>query len=284
MRPIRKRRFDYTTVGHVTVDVSADGSRRPGGSAFYSALQAARLGRRTLIITRGNVREVEQLLEPFRPEFELRVFPAPHTTAFETCGSDAARRQRLLAWAGPIGEDLNVQTSILHLAPVARETPKRWRGHAAFVGLTPQGLVREWAKDSGEIALTPPDAALGDPPRGCSALVMSKAERTSAAKLVAKASGIGAVVAITAGAAATTVLTSGGETVQVPVPALEHPTDDLGAGDVFAAAFFVALAQGEAPERAAAFATAAAAVRIAGAGADAIGQRPAIETRLRGAA
>ena len=39
-------RFDYTTVGHVTADVLGDGSRRPGGSAFYSALQAARLGQR----------------------------------------------------------------------------------------------------------------------------------------------------------------------------------------------------------------------------------------------
>ena len=45
--------YDYTTVGHVTVDVMGDGSRRPGGSAFYSALQAARLGARTLIVTQG---------------------------------------------------------------------------------------------------------------------------------------------------------------------------------------------------------------------------------------
>ena len=45
--------FDYTTVGHVTIDVLDDGSRRAGGTAFYSALQAARLGRRALIVTRG---------------------------------------------------------------------------------------------------------------------------------------------------------------------------------------------------------------------------------------
>ena len=45
--------YDYTAVGHVTADVFADGSVRPGGSALYSALQAARLGRRALIITQG---------------------------------------------------------------------------------------------------------------------------------------------------------------------------------------------------------------------------------------
>jgi hypothetical protein len=264
----------------VTADLKADGSRDPGGSAFYGALQAARLGQRTLIITRGNVREIEQLLDPFRGEFELRIFPAARTTKLETYGSGSARRQRLIAWAGPIGEDVMVETSILHLAPVARETPKRWRGHAEFVGLTPQGLVREWAEDTGEIALAQPDAAPADPPRGCSALVMSKDERASAAKLVAASSEIGAVVAITAGAAATTLLFPGGQTVQVPVPALEDPRDDVGAGDVFAAAFFVALAQGRSPGRAAAFATAAAAVRIAGAGAGAIGETSTIEARL----
>jgi sugar/nucleoside kinase (ribokinase family) len=58
------------------------------------------------------------------------------------------------------------------------------------------------------------------------------------------------------------------------------PRDDLGAGDVFAAAFFVALHEGLSPERAAAFGNAAAAVRIEGVGADAIGDRSAIEARL----
>jgi hypothetical protein len=284
MRPISKPRFDYTTVGHVTADVKPDGSRRPGGSAFYSALQAARLGQRTLIVTRGNVREIERLLDPFRGEFELLISPSARTTTLETYGSGAARGQRLVAWAGPIGEDVTVQTSILHLAPVVRETPRRWRGHADFVGLTPQGLVREWAQDTGEIALAQLDAASDDPPRGCSALVMSRAERASAGTLVAKSREVGAVVAITAGAAATTVLIPSGETLHVAVPALEEPRDDLGAGDVFAAAFFVALAEGRPPGRAAAFATAAAAVRIAGAGAEAIGETSAIEARLRAAA
>ena len=63
-------RFDYTTVGHVTADVLADGARRAGGSAFYSALQAARLGRRALIITQGVGADVLvdlPAVEPGRP-------------------------------------------------------------------------------------------------------------------------------------------------------------------------------------------------------------------------
>ena len=49
--------------------------------------------------------------------------------------------------------------------------------------------------------------------------------------------------------------------------------DDIGAGDVFAAAFFVALAEGRPPLQAAVAGNVAAAVRIAGIGPDAIGRR-----------
>jgi sugar/nucleoside kinase (ribokinase family) len=280
MRLAAKPDFDYTTVGHVTADVGTDGLRRPGGSAFYSALQAARLGQRTLIVTRGQTREIEELLEPFRGELELDVFPSARTTALESYPSGRLRRQRVLAWAGPVGEDLAIRTSILHLAPVARETPRRWRGSPRFVGLTPQGLVRDWDNDSREIVLAPAEAGAGEVASACDALVMSKDERASCAGLIERASETGAVVAITAGPSATTVLAPGRPAAQVVVPAVENPRDDVGAGDVFAAAFFVTLSQGRSPEMAADFANAAAAVRMAGAGAQAIGSTAAIEARL----
>ena len=53
-------RFDYAAVGHVTVDVLADGTRRAGGTALYSALQASRLGLRTVIVTQGVAGEIEE--------------------------------------------------------------------------------------------------------------------------------------------------------------------------------------------------------------------------------
>jgi hypothetical protein len=290
--------FDYTTVGHVTVDVFDDGSRRVGGAAFYSALQAARLGLRALILTRGVAREIEELLEPYRHELELRVFPAAHTTTLRTlgsgpavgssaaagsghaAGSGPARRQRVLAWAGPIAQDVAVETAILHLAPVARESPGRWRGSAAFVGLTPQGLVREWSGPDAEIGLCQPTHAAAEVAQTCDAIVVSEHERTSCASLIAAGVAAGAVVAVTAGARPNTILTPDGATVQLDVPAVEQPADDIGAGDVFAAAFFVALADGRAPLDAARFANAAAAVRMSGARAGAIGRRAEIDARL----
>jgi 1D-myo-inositol 3-kinase len=271
-------RFDYTTVGHVTADVMADGSRRPGGSAFYSALQAARLGQRALILTRGVPAEIEQLMEPYRGELELEVLPAAQTTTLGSSGSGASGNQRVLAWAGAMADGLQIDTSILHLAPVARETPARWRGRADFVGLTPQGLVRKWSAETGEISFVSPDPRRI--PAGCDALVMSEHEQTSCTGLISKATREGSVVAVTAGPSATTILQRGEKALMVEVPPVANPTDDVGAGDVFAAAFYVALSEGRAPAAAAAFATAAAGVRIAGAGAGAIGDRTAIETRL----
>ena len=296
------------TVGHVTIDViAADGSRRPGGGAFYSALQAARLGLRALIVTQGVPSEIEALLAPYRDELELRIFPAPATTTFATSWSGGQRSQRLLAWAGPIAGPIEVDTGILHFAPVARETPATCFDahppHAGFVGLTPQGLARTWgpragaaydaeahegAAEGGEVggeirsAPLPSDRDSLDAilPHDCNAVVISEQERAACAPLLAAAAAGGAVLAVTAGPGATSVELPGGEITRVQAPEVAAPRDDLGAGDVFAAAFFVALHEGLSPERAAAFGNAAAAVRIEGVGADAIGDRSAIEARL----
>jgi len=269
------RAYDYVTVGHVTVDViDRDGSRRPGGGAFYSALQAARLGRRALIFTSGVPAELDELLAPYRGELDVHVTPAPRTTTLVTRGIGAARSQRLLAWAGPIGELPALDTAILHLAPVARETPRRWPGRADFVGVTPQGLVRRWDSDGGEIALVPLDPDLL--PQHCDAAVFGSSERASCARLLAPTPAGGPTVAVTGGADPVTVRWPGGQASVAALP-VAAPVDDLGAGDVFAAAFFIALRDGSEPARAALLANAAAAVRIAGAGADAVGTTAAIE-------
>jgi sugar/nucleoside kinase (ribokinase family) len=288
-------RFDYTAVGHVTVDVMADGSRRPGGGAFYSALQAARLGLRTRILTRGVREEIEQLLEPYLEELSLDVLEAPCTTTLETFGQGRERSQRVLAWAGEIGGALTLDTEILHLAPIARETDGRTNASAAFVGVTPQGLVRDWPGPGGQIVTRPLDRSLL--PRHCDALVLSEAERESCAALLGNSGNSGnsgdedargdrlasagtAVLAITHGEAPTELRLPGGVEIHVAVPVVQRMCDDIGAGDVFAAAFFVALADGEDPQAAAQLANAAAAVRVSAQGAGAIGDRAAIEARL----
>jgi sugar/nucleoside kinase (ribokinase family) len=272
-------RYDYVAVGHVTCDGLNDGSGerfQPGGTAFYSALQAARLGLRALIVTQGAPAQIEQLLSPYSGEIDLQVIPAPRTTTLATRGAGAVRVQSVLAWAGPIVDPPRVDTEILHLAPVARETPSCWCGSATFLGITPQGLVRDWR--SGKVKAVPLDAALL--PSRFDAAVISEHERPCCELLFAAAEERGACVAVTAGARPASVHMSSGEALRAAIPPAVEVRDDLGAGDVFAATFFVALAEGREPLAAAAFANAAAAVRIAALGPNAIGTRAQVQALL----
>jgi sugar/nucleoside kinase (ribokinase family) len=272
--------FDYATVGHVAIDVLPDGTRRAGGAAFYSALQAARLGLRALVVTRGVPEEIEELLAPYSHELELHVLPGEHTTTLLTTGAGSERSQRVLAWGGPIDEDIELHSAIVHLAPVARETPTRWRGHSEFVGLTPQGLVRQWPGEDRQIVLTAPTPVSERVADDCNAIVVSEHERAACSTLIARALSAGAIVAVTDGAAPSTLLSGDGHALALDVPPIAVARDDLGAGDVFAAAFFVALADGQPPTQAASFANAAAALRMQGEGAGAIGDRDAVLARL----
>ncbi len=304
----RHSRFDYVTVGHVTRDAIAHPTKgtlyRVGGSAFYSALQAARLGLRTLIVTQGVPAEIEELLRPYRDELELRIVPTKQTTTLSTRGTGAARLQGMLAWAGPIAEPITVDTAILHLAPVARETPVSWQGRADFVGITPQGLVREWPEEDGPpLIQLDTSSLLGDIltvpaasealPRDISAVALAGGllpERFDAAviaehecphchALFKAARRQEASIAVTAASRPTTVhLPDGDSVVQTPFPPVAVVRDEIGAGDVFAAAFFIALAEGVEPLEAAVFANTAASARISGEGPDAIACREELNT------
>ncbi len=276
--------YDYTAVGHVTVDLLSDGSRRPGGSAFYSALQAARLGARTLIVTQGVRPEIEELIAPHRDELDLQIIPARATTTLQTAGWGSSRSQQVLAWAGRIEREPKLDTTILHLAPVAQELPSAWTAPRAFVGLTPQGLLREWSGASGRVMPTSPSRHSERLAARCDAVVLSEYERAFCQRLIERAVDGGALVAITAEDRPSTILRRGEAPLEIEVPTVAEPLEDLGAGDVYAAALFTMLAAGELPAEAASFATAAAAVRMQGVGAQAIGDRAAIDNRLRAVA
>ncbi len=237
--------YDYTTIGHVTVDVLADGREQPGGGAFYSALQAAALGLRALIVTRGEPREIERLLDPFASRLEVIVQRAPSTTRLETSGDGIDRRQRVLAWAGPLEPVGELSTEICHLAPVVREVAAPCPRGGRFRAATPQGLVRRWDREGviEACAMSAADALLGD---SLDAAVLNARERPLCDALVARALAGGAVIAVTDEGDANVIAHGGREEFVVPEP-LAVARQDIGAGDVYAAAFFIALAGGAAP-------------------------------------
>ncbi len=140
--------------------------------------------------------------------------------------------------------------------------------------------MREFPRAGGEMSLGVAPRASERLAARCDALVLSQQERAGCAALIERSLDNGALVAITAEERPSTLLLADGSKLELAVPEVASPVDDLGAGDVFAAALFEELAAGSAPEAAATFATAAAAVRMQGAGASAIGNRSLIEARL----
>jgi hypothetical protein len=222
------------------------------------------------------------MLEPWAGEFELRIQPAPETTTLATSWLGAERIQRLLAWAGPIEAVADrLECAILHLAPVAAELPEPWPGGGRLLGLTPQGLARSLPEPGGEVRPATPDAgALAQADRA-DVVVINEQERAVCAELIQHAQAAGALIAVTDGERPTTILAPGCSPIELAVHMLEHPAHDLGAGDVYAAALFTALAEGRSPARAGALANAAAALRMSGIGPDAIAGREQIEASLQ---
>jgi sugar/nucleoside kinase (ribokinase family) len=116
----------------------------------------------------------------------------------------------------------------------------------------------------------------------CDAVVLSEHEHDACTELLDAARSAGAVIAITAGDRAQTIITPSAPALTLPVQALEDPVEDLGAGDVYAGVFFIALHEGRTPADAGALAAAAARLRMTGTGAASIAHRDAIEAAISG--
>ena len=276
--------FDYLALGNVTLDRQPDGSLLPGGTVLYASLQAARLGLRARVVTAGRPDELEAPLAPYRREVAIELHPAPATTTFTNAGVGAARRQTVHAWAGPLDPVAFparlADARIVHLGPIARELdlatlPDILPG--PLLGATPQGWLRRWG-DDGAVRTVP----LSLPERLAArldVLVLSDTERPLALDAIAAVRAHGGLVVITRGAAGCQILLPDGPH---DLPALPCPlVDDTGAGDVFAAAFFVALSEGRTPAAAGRFANAAAGLAIGGPGVTAIPRRDAVERAMR---
>ena len=269
--------LDYLALGHITLDRQPDGDYLPGGTVLFSAVQAARLGLRAGIVTTGDPGALAAPLAPFRAELQIDLRPAASTTVFVNVGVGAARRQTLPEWAGPLDLAGTLPAArLVHLGPVARELDP---AHLptfppdVFVGATPQGWLRRW--DGGghvtEHPLTLPPALTAR----LDALVLSETEAKRAEATIAAVRAGGGLVAITRDAAGCTILDRDGE---IHVGTQPYPfVDDTGAGDILAAAFFVALREGQSSRDAAAFANAAAGLSLAGRGPAVIVDRAAVE-------
>lgn len=244
----------YVAVGHVCVDELLDEPSRLGGTVFFSSAQAAAMGCSVTVVTSCTLDVAAEARAALPAGTALQVHPTDHNTRFGF-GADASDGpQQLLSVAPPIDSFVADELpDILHLAPVFNElTPHlvaSARERARFVGATPQGLLRGTDDDGGLVFLAdnwPAQADFAD------AIVLNddEYEHLHGIGLLGRFDGL---VFRTLGPAGAAVLRHDEEIARHELDPDEQsvpPQRTIGAGDVFAAAAFVALARGDAPDAA----------------------------------
>lgn len=268
---------DFVVIGHIVKDVRPGGWRL-GGSVAYAALQAQRLGRSAAAVTAcaPDLSPAEHL-----PAVQWHVLPSHNTTGFENIYVGGRRQQRVLDLAEPIGSS-QVPTSwcrspIVLLAPVLTELDPDMGGlfpPATLVGLGAQGWLRRL--QGGRVVPGPfqlDDAWLtGD-------VVFLSEEDVETPERAGEWLKYVRVVVLTRGGRGCTVWTDAG---REDLPAFSvREVDPTGAGDVFAAAFLVNLAESGDVIGAARFGSAAASLVVQARGLESVPGREQIESVLQ---
>jgi sugar/nucleoside kinase (ribokinase family) len=243
---------DYLVIGHLTEDVTPTGSRL-GGTAAFAALTARAFGLRVGIITSVGPGTSLKALEGI----PILAIPSAHSTTFENTRTPAGRRQVLRRQATRISlqdlPDAWRRASIVHLGPVAQELPADSAGYlsSSLLGITPQGWMRTW-DDTGQVKPCKWESAESILPQA-GAVVISREDVQGNEEAIEAMAHQTRVLAVTEGAAGS-VLHWNGDRRRFRAPEIAA-VDDIGAGDVFAAAFFIRLFTTRDPWEAARFAT-----------------------------
>jgi sugar/nucleoside kinase (ribokinase family) len=243
---------DYLVIGHVAHDLTPTGPRL-GGTVAYSALTARALGLRVGVITAAGR---ETSLEALNG-ISVVSLDSPQSTTFENIYTEHGRVQFLRAQAERLDlnniPDLWRRASIVHLGPIASEMDPvlPWNFSPAFLGVTPQGWMRQW-DEAGHVsrsAWVNSEALL----QKAGAVVISREDVNGDDDLIEHMAHQTRLLAVTE-AAAGCVLHWHGDRRRFRSPEVPE-VDATGAGDVFAAAFFIRLLATRDPWEAARFAT-----------------------------
>ncbi|MBS3751856.1 MAG: hypothetical protein KGY46_00535 [Anaerolineales bacterium] len=147
--------IDYLVLGHITQDITPQGSHL-GGTAAYASLLAHRMGLEVGLVTGASDKISLSRLEG------VRIHKSSHhlTTTFENHYTTNKRVQYLSQIAPPLSyQDIPPswrRAPIVHLAPVAKEIHHEMihKFSDSFLGISLQGWLRQWDQN-GKVSPSP---------------------------------------------------------------------------------------------------------------------------------
>jgi sugar/nucleoside kinase (ribokinase family) len=229
---------DYLLIGHITIDETTQGPRL-GGTVLYSALAARALGLRVGIVTTWGM---ELPLDPL-DGITVVSYPAERSTTFVNLESPQGRVQTLL-YSAPHIDLYHIpeawrNAAIVHLAPLDQDVePTLVRSFpTALIGATPQGWLRSWDKDGRVHPSEWPEANFVLQRLG--AAIISRHDVGGSEEKIEEFASASRVLAVTDGAEGAVVYWNG-DVRRFRAPEVEV-IDPTGAGDIFAATFFIRL-------------------------------------------
>ena len=229
----------YLVVGHVTKDLLPENKFTIGGTVTYSSTVAKHMGWRPVVVTAA-APDFEP--PPYLADIEWFVLPSPETSTFRNeYDSQGHRRQTLTPIARPIraGDipEKYQHADLVHLAPLTQELEPSITSvfNNSLLGATPQGWMRYW-DTHGLVSLGEWRDASEVLPRLQAAVVSIDDIEGDWARAEKWASQV-PILVVTQDKNGCTVLHQG-QAVSIP-PRPAETRDPTGAGDLFAAAFFI---------------------------------------------
>jgi sugar/nucleoside kinase (ribokinase family) len=286
--------IDFLVIGHIAHDRTPDGFRL-GGTVSYAAVTARRLGRRPGILTRGTAEGLGINTAQAEPGnavvpaagplagVAVHLLPAAASTTFVNIYHDGQRRQMIETVAAPLTpEELPpawAGVPIVLLGPIAREVPPAWLAAFpnALIGVTPQGWMRRWDA-AGHVYPAPWESAAEFLQR-TDVLILSREDVGDDDAALAALARMTRLMVATDGWRGATLYHDGASYYVPPRPANE--VDPTGAGDVFATAFLIRLAETGDPLAAARFANVVASFSVEAPGVAGIPCRKQVDEWLR---
>ena len=244
--------IDYLVIGHITKDKTLEGDTI-GGTAAYAGRTAHAHGLCVGLLT-SFAGDID--LSPLEG-LQIRNLSSETTTTFKNHYTTQGREQFLRNIARQIHTDdvpkIWHQTPLVHLGPIANEVDQDLIElfSDAFIGVTPQGWLRKWDED-GKVRLLD-WTTIRDILPLANAVVISLEDLGNADQVVPTLAEDCQLLAITDGANGARVFFRG-QQQHFPAPRLIE-VNPTGAGDIFAATFFIHFKRRQDPWEAARVAT-----------------------------